>query len=145
MATLPRLPGVEATEQEAQPALTFPDRFLKTLVVRSTLTKSSVKAVIQHYNYDESVLGTTEETMECDAYEEAAKYTVAEQALGVILNWVLLKGQEKERLVRIEKKQQAIEQALLNDPEVDVSSLEAEKATEEVALEAVRTQMGPKE
>lgn len=146
-AQLPEMPAVEPVTKPPVEQITYDSWFLKTLVVRSDMDKCQVTLIVRRYNYEQKRLSpddADERTITIpDAYPLAQRYAIWQQVMGVIVQGAALAVQEDEYQRKIADVTARIEAARMDDPNADVSALEAEKAPLVKGLDAVREKMGP--
>lgn len=146
-AQLPEMPAVEPVTKPPVEAITYDSWFLRTLVVRADVDKCQVTMIVRRYNYALKKLSpddADERTVTiANAYPLAKQYTLWQQVMGVIVQGAALAVQEDEYVSKIADIDAKIEQAKMDDPAADVSTLEAKKVPLQQGLEAVRQEMGP--
>jgi len=146
-AQLPEMPAVEPVVKPAVEQITYDSWFLKTLVVRSDASTCQVTLIVRRYNYAQKLLSpddADERTITiANAYPLAKQYTMWQQVLGAVVQGAALAVQEDEYVSKIADIDAKIEQAKMDDPAADVSTLEAKKVPLQQGLEAVRQEMGP--
>ena len=146
-AQLPEMPAVEPVTKPPVEQITYDSWFLRTLVVRADVDKCQVTLIVRRYNYDRKLLSpddADERTITIgNAYPLAKQYTMWQQVLGAVVQGAALAVQEDEYVSKIADIDAKIEQAKMDDPAADVSTLEAKKVPLQQGLEAVRQEMGP--
>lgn len=146
-AQLPEMPAVEPVTKPPVEQITYDSWFLKTVVVRADMDKCQVTLIVRRYNYERKLLSpddADERTVTiANAYPLAKQYTLWQQVMGVIVQGAALAVQEDEYVSKIADIDAKIEQAKMDDPAADVSTLEAKKVPLQQGLEAVRQEMGP--
>jgi hypothetical protein len=136
--SLPKMPAVDPLIKPAAEETTYDSWFLKTFVQRATTTESRVRMVFARYDYDSSILSSdsaSDMQVEIDnLYEDAARYPIVAQAMGVLLAAGALYAQKAELENKIQQVAQQIESA---GEGADTSTLESDLADLNTALDAV--------
>lgn len=169
--SLPKLPSVEAKIEPAKTEKNYDAWFLRDCHIQANTEEAKTRLIITRYDYAQKVMGTEHLKTTKDAYEEVEKWQCWVDAIGALLNCVVLVAQEEEAtraLSPLTNEKQTLQaqkvelenekQTLLNeDPEADTSSLDAQIASlvdqiatldEQIealqtALDNIHTQMGP--
>lgn len=144
------LPDIAAQTSVTKPPVAeiqFDSWFLKTFVMRSTNETCNIRMYFVRYSYADKVMSEDPaDTMQVEvenAYQEVAQFAQWQTAIGHFLGLVSNCAQKQEILNQIAAVDRQIETAKQADPDVDVTALEATRATHEASLAAVITALGP--